>query len=194
MFKKLRRLELSKTEKRILLELARTSIAAKLNGDPRPKFDCHSRRLNEIQGAFVTLRKNDKLRGCIGLIAGIKPLYQTVQDAAEAAAFEDPRFSPLKEKELEETRIEISVISPLKKISSINKIRVTRDGVLIRKGEAQGLLLPQVAEKNHWDRKAFLEHVCLKAGLASDDWQNPETEIMTFRAQVFEETPPLNEF
>ena len=190
MFKKLQRVELSKTEKRVLLDLARASITAKLKGDPPPKFDCHSKRLKETRGAFVTLRKNDKLRGCIGLIAGIKPLYQTVQDAAEASAFADPRFSPLEEKELNETMIEISVISPLRKISSVNKIKVNRDGVLIRKGEAQGLLLPQVAKKNHWDRKTFLEHACLKAGLANDDWQNPETEIMTFRAQVFEERHP----
>lgn len=193
MFQKFRFSTLSKKEQKTLLQLARKSIAAKIRGEPPPEFRCGSNRLNELRGAFVTLKKENKLRGCIGLIKGAKPLYETVQEVAEASAFQDPRFSPLKEDELKDTVIEISVITPLQKISSINKIKVKRDGVLVKHGDSQGLLLPQVAEKNNWSRKTFLEHVCLKAGLEKDDWKSPETEIMTFSAQVFEERHPVND-
>jgi len=120
-------------------------------------------------------------------VRGVKPLYQTVQEAAEAAAFQDPRFSPLKQEELSKISIEISVLSPLRPISSVRKIKVGRDGLLIKVGESHGLLLPQVARKNRWNRQTFLEHVCIKAGLHRDAWQQPETELMTFRAQVFKD-------
>ena len=179
---------LSKKEQKTLLELARKSIAAKFSGSELPKFQSPFHRLEEIRGVFVTLKKDDKLRGCIGFVMGVKPLYQTVREVAEASAFQDPRFSPLKEDELKDTVIEISVVTALRKISSINMIKVKRDGLIVRRGDSQGLLLPQVAKKNNWKRQAFLEHVCLKAGLKRDAWKSPETEIMTFNAQVFEES------
>jgi len=179
---------LSKAEQKILLELARKSIAAKFSGKELPKFKSSFHRLEEIRGVFVTLKKEDILRGCIGFVMGVKPLYQTVQEVAEASAFQDPRFSPLKEDELKDTVIEISVVTALRKISSIKMIKVKRDGLLVKRGDSQGLLLPQVAKKNKWKRQTFLEHVCLKAGLDKDDWKNPGTEIMTFSAQIFEET------
>ena len=183
-----RRWVLSKEEQKTLLELARKSIAAKFSGKELPKFKSPFHRLEETRGVFVTLKKDNKLRGCIGFVMGVKPLYQTVQEVAEASAFQDPRFSPLKEDELKVTVIEISVITALRKISSINLIKVKRDGLLVKRGDSQGLLLPQVAKKNNWKRQTFLEHVCLKAGLDKDDWKNPDTEIMTFNAQVFEES------
>ncbi len=179
---------LSKKEQKTLLELARTSIAAKFSGKELPQFKSPFQRLEETRGVFVTLKIDDKLRGCIGFVIGVKPLYQTVQEVAEASAFQDPRFSPLKEDELKDTVIEISVVTALRKISSIKMIKVKRDGLLVKRGDSQGLLLPQVAKKNKWKRQTFLEHVCLKAGLDKDDWKNPGTEIMTFSAQIFEET------
>jgi len=180
--------DLSKKEQKTLLELARTSIAAKFSGKELPQFISPFQRLEETRGVFVTLKKDDKLRGCIGFVMGVKPLYQTVREVAVASAFQDPRFSPLKEDELKDTVIEISVMTALRKISSINMIKVKRDGLIVRRGDLQGLLLPQVAKKNNWKRQAFLEHVCLKAGLKKDAWKSPETEIMTFNAQVFEES------
>lgn len=187
MFKKKRRNILSKDEQMYLLEFARKTIEAKLRGEVPPTYDKNFPRLKEERGAFVTLNKNKNLRGCIGLITGIKPLYQTIQEIAEAAAFQDPRFPPLTEAELPETTLEISVLTPMRKISNIKKIKVRRHGLFIKFGNAQGLLLPQVATNNNWNRKTFLEHTCLKAGLPKDTWKNPDTEIMIFSAQVFEE-------
>ncbi|MFQ5823048.1 MAG: AmmeMemoRadiSam system protein A [bacterium] len=187
MFKKKRRNVLSKDEQMYLLEFARKTIEAKLRGEVPPTYDKNFPRLKEERGAFVTLNKNKNLRGCIGLITGIKPLYQTIQEIAEAAAFQDPRFPPLTEAELPETTLEISVLTPMRKISNIKKIKVRRHGLFIKFGNAQGLLLPQVATNNNWNRKTFLEHTCLKAGLPKDTWKNPDTEIMIFSAQVFEE-------
>ncbi len=189
MFNKRRSNTLSKQEQESLLALARKTIEAKLNDSPPPEVTDASSYLKNGCGAFVTLTKNDNLRGCIGLIKSPKPLGQTIQEAAEAAAFKDPRFPPLNEDELKDIRIEISVISPLQKISSIRKIKVRRHGLFIKKGAAQGLLLPQVAAHHDWDRQTFLEHVCLKAGLEKDAWKEPESEIMVFDAQVFEEEP-----
>ncbi len=178
---------LSKEEQKTLLELARKSIVARFTGKKLPKFKSPFQRLEEPRGAFVTLKKDDKLRGCIGFVMGLKPLYQTVQEVAEASAFQDPRFSPLTEDELKDTVIEISVMTPPRKVSSISRIKVKRDGLLVTRGDSQGLLLPQVARKNNWKRQTFLEHVCLKAGLEKDAWKSPDTEIMTFNAQVFSE-------
>lgn len=189
MFAKLRFKSIPKSEQHVLLELARNSIAAKLFGTEIPQFGDLSHRLIENRGVFVSLKKNDKLRGCIGFIHGVKPLYQMVQDVAESAAFRDPRFPPLTKEELSEVKIEISVMTPLHKVPSPRKIKVRQHGVLIKHGEAQGLLLPQVAERNKWDRKALLENVCLKAGLEKRAWQDPEAELMVFEAQVFEEQP-----
>jgi AmmeMemoRadiSam system protein A len=189
LFFKKRRSALSKDEQEYLLEFARKTIEAKLRRQDPPTFDDRFPRLKEEWGAFVTLTKNKSLRGCIGVITGIKPLYQTIQEVAEAAAFQDPRFPPLTEAELSETTLEISVLTPMKKISNIKKIKVRQHGLFIKLGNDQGLLLPQVAANNKWSRQTFLEHTCLKAGLPKDAWKNPEAEIMIFEAQVFEEKP-----
>ncbi|MFQ5605199.1 MAG: AmmeMemoRadiSam system protein A [bacterium] len=178
---------LSKAEQKTLLKFARESIAANLRGEDPAAFENQSPRLSEERGAFVTLLKNNSLRGCIGFVQSYKPLYETIKEVAVAAAFRDPRFPPLSENELPEIIIEISVISPMQKIQSIKKIKIKRHGLFISHGKSQGLLLPQVAVNNKWDRQTFLEHVCLKAGLKKNDWKNPEAEIMIFQAQVFKE-------
>lgn len=187
MFRKSSFKNIPKADQQILLELARNAIAAKLFETEIPQFGNLSHRLTENRGVFVSLKKNDKLRGCIGFIHGVKPLYQMVQEVAESAAFRDPRFPPLTKQELPEVKIEISVMSPLRRVSSPKKIKVQHHGILIKHGEAQGLLLPQVAKRNKWDCKTFLENVCLKAGLAKKAWQDPEAELIIFEAQVFEE-------
>lgn len=187
MFKKKRFDVLSKEEQQYLLHFARKTIEAKMRGEEPPSFDEKFTRLKEQRGAFVTINKNGNLRGCIGLVTGIKPLYQTIQSVAEAAAFHDPRFQPLTEAELPDTTLEISVLTPMRKISNIKKIKVGRHGLFIKLGDAQGLLLPQVAANNGWSRQTFLEHTCIKAGLPKDAWKNPDAEIMIFSAQVFGE-------
>lgn len=170
------------------MSLARETITAKVRGKTAPVVNISSERLMEERGAFVTLLKKKNLRGCIGYIKGVKPLYQSIQELAELAAFYDPRFEPLDESELPNITIEISVLSPLRKINSVKKIKVQRHGLFIRLGNAQGLLLPQVAAKHNWDRETFLQHVCLKADLPRDAWRNFDAEIYIFEAQIFMET------
>ena len=137
-------------------------------------------------GAFVTLNKDHQLRGCIGNIRGTEALYQTVSRMAIAAATEDPRFPPVRPEELDQITIEISVLTPLKKISSPEEIQIGRDGLYIEKGFYHGLLLPQVATEYGWNREEFLQHTCLKAGLPPDAWREGATTY-SFSAQVFNE-------
>ena len=143
--------------------------------------------LLEPRGAFVTLHKHGALRGCIGYVEAIKPLYKTVQEMAIAAAFQDPRFPGLKADEFNNIEIEISVMSPLEKITDVNKIEVGKHGIIIKSGFNSGLLLPQVATEQGWDRDTFLEHTCYKAGLPGNIWKKPDTEILIFSAEVFSE-------
>jgi hypothetical protein len=138
-------------------------------------------------GAFVTLKKHGQLRGCIGFIEARKPSYETVRDMAQAAAFSDPRFSPVTQKEFEDLKIEISILTPLKKISDINEIEVGKHGLYIIKGFNSGLLLPQVATEYSWDRVTFLKETCRKAGLPFDAWKDKDAKIFIFSADVFGE-------
>lgn len=178
---------LSESDKRLLLELARNTIKARLMGLNQVDIVPESDVLREPRGAFVTLHKNGQLRGCIGYVEPIKPLYQAVIDMAIAAAFQDPRFPPLKMEEFNDISIEISAMSPLKKIKDISEVQVGVHGILIKRGFYQGLLLPQVATEQGWDRDTFLEHTCYKAGMGPDCWKHPDTEIYIFSAEVFSE-------
>jgi AmmeMemoRadiSam system protein A len=178
---------LSVDERRSLIQLASDTIYARLKGQTLPKFTPTTDRLALNSGAFVTLHKKGALRGCIGYVEAIKPLYQSVQDMAIAAAFQDPRFPPLSEDEFNDIDIEISVMSPLKRIDGVNEVEVGKHGIIIKKGFYQGLLLPQVATEQGWDRNTFLQHTCYKAGLDGDCWKEPDTEIYVFSAEVFSE-------
>ncbi|MDP2959790.1 MAG: AmmeMemoRadiSam system protein A, partial [candidate division Zixibacteria bacterium] len=179
-------LGLSAKDKALLLKIAKETIECKVRSVKRPEYNVTSQILKENRGAFVTIKKHGELRGCIGYIQAIKPLYQTVQEMAEAAALNDPRFTPVTKEELKDLEIEISVLTPLKKITDVNLIQVGRDGILIRKGYNSGLLLPQVATENNWDRKTFLEQTCFKAGIYDKDcWKDKDTEIYIFSAEVF---------
>jgi len=178
-------LGLSEEEKKTLRQIAKTVIENKTKKKPVPEFKIGSSVLKENRGAFVSLHKKGQLRGCIGYIEGRGPLHKTIEEMAEAAAFRDPRFSPVTERELSELDIEISVLTPLKKITDVNEIEVGKHGIYIKKGWYSGLLLPQVATEYRWDRKTFLEHTCQKAGLPSNAWKEKDTEIYIFSADIF---------
>ncbi len=178
-------LGLNEEEKKTLHYIAKTVIENKVKGRAVPDFKIESPILKENRGAFVTLQKRGQLRGCIGYIEGHGPLHKTIEDMAEAAAFRDPRFSPVKEKELPELDIEISVLTPLQRIKDVNEIQVGTHGIYIKKGWYSGLLLPQVATEYGWDCQTFLEHTCQKAGLPSTAWKEKDTEIYIFSADIF---------
>ncbi|WP_457572429.1 AmmeMemoRadiSam system protein A [Desulfovulcanus sp.] len=177
--------DLTDEEKNYLKELAFLSIKSSLEGQeinfPQPPTE----KLNEHFGAFVTLKINGLLRGCIGHIVGDEPLWQIIIKMAREAAFEDPRFPPLSKAELDRVEIEISILSPLQKVVDLNKIVPGKHGLLVHKGCNSGLLLPQVATEWGWDRQTFLAHTCQKAGLPANCWQDPDTEIYWFEALVF---------
>ncbi len=176
---------LTETEKRILHQIARRAIEDVARGKPVPEFTVDSQALKEMKGVFVTLKKRGQLRGCIGYTKGVKPLYKIVGEMAAAAAFHDPRFNPVTEAELSDLEIEISVLTPMKRIKDVEEIEVGKHGILMERGFHSGLLLPQVATEYGWDRKTFLEHTCLKAGLSKDAWKDEDTRICTFSAEVF---------
>jgi len=178
---------LTKQEKVFLLNIARKSIDAAVKDSSIPEFKPVTERLKEPRGVFVTLTKNSMLRGCIGYIQAIKPLYQAINEMAISAALKDPRFPPVSVEEVPKLSIEISVLTPLKRIDNPEFIKVGRDGILIRKDFYSGLLLPQVATEYGWDRKTFLEETCHKAGLPSNAYKDPDTEIYIFQALIFNE-------
>ncbi|MCL2026496.1 MAG: AmmeMemoRadiSam system protein A [Leptospirales bacterium] len=178
-----------------LLSLARKTIADKLNVETSIEPAAFDEKIYmEKCGAFVTLHKKGKLRGCIGYIEGHKPVPDTVKEMAISAAFKDSRFSPLKADEYDLIDLEISILSPIEKVEDVSEIVVGRDGLIITRGYNRGLLLPQVATEQGWDRKTFLEQTCRKAGLPANAWQEPSTVIEKFSAQVFgEKSLPVSE-
>lgn len=139
-------------------------------------------------GAFVTLYRMGRLRGCIGRLIGSGPLAKTVEAMARAAAFEDPRFPPLTAEEFEQTREEISLLGPISPCRNPKEVIIGRHGLIMSDGSRQGLLLPQVAVAWNWDRETFLQQTCLKAGLPptawKDAWQRGETRLFRFEAIV----------
>ncbi|MFQ5722792.1 MAG: AmmeMemoRadiSam system protein A, partial [Candidatus Aminicenantales bacterium] len=175
---------LTSSEKQELLQLARTSIEKFTLEKKVLNYQPHNAKLRTPKGVFVTIKKYGRLRGCIGFIEPVMPLYQAVIQAAIYAACRDPRFPPLSPKELKNLEIEISVLSPLKKISNPYLVTVGQHGLLISKGEKRGVLLPQVPVENHWSQTEFLEQACLKAGLPRDAWKHG-ANIFVFEAIVF---------
>lgn len=176
---------LSEAERKVLLDIARETIKGRLSSRNIPEFQVESARLREKRGAFVTLKKHGRLRGCIGYIKAIKPLYKTIEEMAIAAAFNDQRFPSLKREEFENLTIEISVLTPLKEIEGVNDIEVGVHGIYIVKGSHSGLLLPQVAGEQKWGSMTFLEETCYKAGLLPHAWKDKDTKIYIFSADVF---------
>ena len=169
--------------KKELLEIAHTALEAAIKTGERLEIKPKHSQLETRKGAFVTLRKSGTLRGCIGFVDPVLPLYQTVMQAAIYAALRDPRFQAVRTEELENIEIEISVLSPLTKIDDVQKIQVGKHGLVISRGERSGLLLPQVAVENNWNRLTFLEQACLKAGLTKNAWRNG-ADILIFEALI----------
>ena len=179
---------LNDNQRKRLLQIARESIASYVKDGKRKNFTEKDPILNQSMGAFVTLHENGELRGCIGNMIGGGPLYQTVADMAIEAATGDPRFSRLSPSEIDKIGIEISMLSPMKKVSSYEEINIPGDGVLVRKGFQSGVFLPQVADETGWGRDEFLSNLCeQKAGLPPDAWKDPATDIYVFTAEVFGE-------
>jgi uncharacterized protein len=184
-------MELSTDDKKELLRIARDAISAALKNKPISRSRSTSKALNELCGAFVTLHLLGELRGCIGYIEPKFPLRETVEEVAQKAALEDPRFPSLTLRELESVEIEVSVLSRLKKISDVNEIVVGTHGLIIDAGYTRGLLLPQVATEWGWGRDQFLSQTCRKAGLPADAWKQKKVTIYSFTSAVFSETELL---
>jgi AmmeMemoRadiSam system protein B/AmmeMemoRadiSam system protein A len=185
-----KREKLNQKEENVLLKLARDTLVTYLNTQKLPeislnKYDINP-RLIQNQGVFVTLNKNGQLRGCIGYIKGLAPIYQAVVKNTINAATQDPRFYPVKAAEIKDITIEISIMSPLKKIDSLDEIKVGTHGLYLVKGENSGILLPQVPGQFGWDKKTFLEQLSNKAGLPKNAYKEG-ADIYTFTAQVFGE-------
>lgn len=178
---------LREAEKEELLKIAKTSVETAVR--ERKLYQCspRSEALLRDRGAFVTLKKKGQLRGCIGYISPVKPLCLTVRDVAAAAALEDRRFTPVTVAELGDLEYEVSVLSPLRRVTDIKQIRVGRDGLVALRGNYEGLLLPQVPVEQGWDRNTFLQETCVKAGLPPNAWKDEETDIFQFSALVFGE-------
>ena len=183
---------LTKPEKDALLKIARKSVETAVRDGKT--YECSTGGLEALaqeRGAFVTLTKNGELRGCIGFVAPVKPLYLTVREVAAYAALRDNRFLPVTASELGDLHYEISVLSPLRRVMDIQEIRVGEHGLLIRERGSEGLLLPQVASDEKWDRGTFLQEVCHKAGLPGRAWQDAGADLFRFTALVFGETRPV---
>jgi hypothetical protein len=179
------------------VEFARTTIEHYLSGETIIPMG-YPEKFDEPRGVFVSLHTYPEhiLRGCIGIPEPVMPLIEALQEAAISASVNDPRFPPVEAYELSEIVIEVSILTvpKLLRVNSpseyLDKIKVGRDGLIIKYGMYRGLLLPQVPVEFNWTVNQYLENLCLKAGLPPDSWLNRNVEIYSFQAQVFEEISP----
>ncbi|MBN2455298.1 MAG: AmmeMemoRadiSam system protein A [Sedimentisphaerales bacterium] len=179
---------MNESQQQTLLKVARDTVEAVIKHKPIPKPSTDDRQLNEHCGCFVTLKNQDKLRGCIGQFTSDKPFIELICDIAKASATGDPRFFayPITADELDQLDMEISVLSPLKRTDDPLSLRLGTDGIYIKRAGASGCFLPQVATETSWGKEEFLSYCCAhKAGLAADAWKEPETEVYLFTAEVF---------
>ena len=178
-----------RTARDTVTEYLKTGKKINLDEDFKSKFSYNS-------GVFVTLNKKENLRGCIGFPTPVKKLYQSLVDAAIASATEDPRFPPVKYEELNEISFEVTVLTSPKEVKVENpreypnKIKVGRDGLIVKWEFGSGLLLPQVPVEYGWNEEEFLNHTCEKAGAPFDCWKSKSTKILQFEGIVFKETKP----
>lgn len=169
-------------EKKELLALARNTITEYVSHGKASEVEIKNPKFRANGAVFVTIKNSGNLRGCIGHIQAVMPLYESIRKNAIAACSGDPRFPPMKKEELKDMDIEISILSPFVPLKDVKDIQVGKHGLYIMKGIQSGLLLPQVATEFRWDRNAFLENVCLKAGLPRDAWK--DADIYTFTAEI----------
>ena len=189
--------KLSDSDGIILVKTARKVVTEFLSNDSRIKLEPEfEKKFSFNSGVFVTLNKPDGLRGCIGFPMPVKKLSRAIVDGAIAAATEDPRFPPVTTKELDDIMFEVTVLTPPMEIDVsdpieyLSKIKVGRDGLIIRHSFSSGLLLPQVPVEYGWNVEEFLQHTCEKAGLARDTWKNESVKIEKFEGIIFKEETP----
>ncbi len=190
------KLELTEEEKQCLLQEARESIASQLDGRP-PRYERPgpveqrlaegSSALSVPCGAFVTLHKGKQLRGCIGRMIAISPREEPIRSMARAAAFEDPRFPPLRSDELDQCQIEISVLSPMERCYDPRSVQIGVHGLYLVHRGYSGVLLPQVPVEQGWNLDEYLDYICRKAGLPPGSYHESGAELYTFTALVFSE-------
>jgi uncharacterized protein len=173
-------------QRKLMLQLARNAISSYLKTESETLSLNHD-FLQEPFAVFVTLRKNGFLRGCIGAIEAVHPLGETIIKCAVSSAFTDPRFPPLKAEELNQIHLEISILSSFREPQCVEEILAGTHGVMIECQNHRGLLLPQVAVEQGWDRETFLRHVSIKAGLSPDMWNHPDAKLHVFTAEIFAE-------
>ncbi|MCE5255259.1 MAG: AmmeMemoRadiSam system protein A [Spirochaetaceae bacterium] len=179
-------LQLSSLDKQTLCTYAREAIVSQMESR-QPAYPALSKGCRQHAGAFVTLREQGELRGCIGHMQSQNSLYETIESMARAAAFDDPRFEPLRKSELGLIDIEITVLGPLQRIHDESEIILGVHGVyLIYQGQA-GVFLPQVATECGWDTQTFLDQLCRKAGVAPGSWKHPDAELFIFEGLIFGE-------
>lgn len=176
-----------------LLGIARSAIDAQLSDKVPPAITVDEESLNLVAGCFVTIHMNNQLRGCIGNFVSEQPLHREVAQMAVAAATGDPRFYAMSPEDIGHYKLDISILSPLEKIDDVGQIEVGTHGIYLEKDYCRGVLLPQVATEYGWNRQTFLEQTCVKAGLKTDAWQSPQTDIYIFSAQVISDEPELKD-
>jgi AmmeMemoRadiSam system protein B/AmmeMemoRadiSam system protein A len=178
--------DLTEEQKKTLLALARSTLEENLKSKTIPPYNTNDPALTRHSGVFVTLTKNGELRGCIGRMWADLPLYQAVQEMAVQAATSDPRFPPMTSEELSQVKIEVSILSPLRRLTDLEQIKIGTHGLVIHKSGRQGVFLPQVPVEQGWNRNAYLDNLCLKAGLDESCWKDNPV-LYSFTAIVFGE-------
>jgi AmmeMemoRadiSam system protein A len=178
---------LDNREKLLLLKVARQALVAAVENSRHADELSQEPNARACAGAFVTLRRRGRLRGCIGQIVAKQSVVEVVAYSARAAALEDPRFDPVRADELTEIEIELSILSPPEPIAA-HQIEAGKHGLIVSRGWRRGVLLPQVAAEYRWESGQFLEETCVKAGLERDAWKDPQTRILAFTAEVFSES------
>lgn len=180
-----------------VVEFAREVVEARTSGEDVPEAP-EEDFFEEKKGVFVTLKKDGELRGCIGITQAEYPLKGSIKRAA-SSCIKDPRFPPLEAKELDKVTVEVTVLTEPELVEAdepegyIEKIEIGEDGLLLKSGKSQGLLLPQVPVEQGWNGEEFLKGVCQKAGLAPDAWRKENTKLYKFQGQIFKEKEPKGE-
>ncbi len=181
LYYKKKKLKIHKDEKEEIFKIVKNTILKKKD---KVLISSENSIFNRRFGVFITLKKNGKLRGCMGNIISNTPLYKTLKRISVLSAFEDPRFEPLKSDKIKNLEINVSLIFNLRKLYNIKNLKLGEDGLLIIKGEKRGVLLPEIPALFRWDRKEFLENCCLKADLQKKCWKNKKTKIYIFNSKV----------
>ena len=169
-------------EKKELFSIARNAITDYVTNRKAPEIEIKNPKFKTDGAVFVTIKEKGSLRGCIGHIQAMMPLYKSIINNAIAACSSDPRFPPMTKEELKDMDIEISILSPFMPLKDVKNIQVGKHGLYIVKGMQSGLLLPQVPTEFGWSRDEFLEHLCTKAGLPKDAWK--DADLYTFTAEI----------